>query len=408
MIKRISASALGAILLLSVTVSAETPELPSDQFPVPEQTWQYLEANPPGTWDILVSSLGHREIRDESKTKLYADLDTGLDQGFSNVSILEKGIISLVKLEENPQNYKKNNLVAMLHNYENLYQNGLNGAIYALMAYESVHSTSANDSSLPAPNTVRNSTSAIIDYIVSAQQRSGGFAATTGRDPDIQVTARAVTVLSSYRDIPYVNAAVEKAIDWLAAQQDAEGTYSLKKVPDCMTTASVMIALNANGISMDDPRFVKDGNDLLSTLSRFENTDGGYATAFGQPSCVEATQVAVIIRCMESTGLLPHLAPNLYPGYVEPEMDGKLVYLVFFMKFIGILAILYFVIIITNKIGKKWGDKPIRLGATDDIIEKSPKTADRQTLEINIPMKAELPDFDSISESDTTPDKYHE
>lgn len=69
------------------------------------------------------------------------------------------------------------------------------------------------------PESASNAPSGVIDYVVSSQTRSGGFALTTGRDPDVLMTAKAITALAPSRELPYVSASVEKAIDWLSASK---------------------------------------------------------------------------------------------------------------------------------------------------------------------------------------------
>ena len=111
--------------------------------------------------------------------------------------------------------------MAMLYGYDNIFREGLESALYALISYD------AANTQIPA--SARNSASAVIDYVVSSQQRSGGFAIASGREPDVKTTAQAVLALAPHTDIPYVNASVDKALSWLSAQQNADGTFSDRK-----------------------------------------------------------------------------------------------------------------------------------------------------------------------------------
>ncbi|MEM1483994.1 prenyltransferase/squalene oxidase repeat-containing protein [Oscillospiraceae bacterium PP1C4] len=397
--KRFCAAALSCALLFSVAVSAE---LPQDQiiFPVSEQTWQYLDKNIEGSWSITAYSLGRRDIKETAKKQLAVTLEHGIANGFQSPVELEKGLISLIKLEQDPLHYKKTNLLSSLYTYDDIYKDGLDGAVFALMAYQAADAA--------VPEAVRNSTAAVIDYIVSSQQRSGGFAMTAGRDPDVQTTALAVTALAAKHDIPYVSASLEKAVDWLSSQQNPDGTFSLKNLPSCEATAAVLTALRVHGVSLDDPRFVKNGHDLLDALDLFENTDGGYAPQVGQSSDVTITEQVIIALHTNQTGLSPFLSPTQYPGYVKPEMNGIEVYLKFFIGFIGMLCIIYLLLILTTKIGKKWGG-PMQPQQLDSLKpDEQALTADDHTIEIHIPMKAKLPDFDTINEQETTPPHHKE
>ncbi|WP_066459370.1 prenyltransferase/squalene oxidase repeat-containing protein [Anaerotruncus rubiinfantis] len=388
MLRRLLAFATGAILMVYAALPALAADTTQKTFPVPEQTWDYLDANPPSSFSAIAYSLGQRPQKQQVQEQVHALLDAGIASGFSAVD-LERGILSLVKLGQDPQDYKKVNLFSSLYTHENLYADGLDGALFALMAYDAVGEK--------IPESARNAPSGVIDYVVSSQTRSGGFALTTGRDPDVLMTAKAITALAPSRELPYVSASVEKAIDWLSAQQNANATFSAQKKPNCENTASVLIALRVCGVPLDDPRFVKNNADLLDALALFENTDGGYESYFGESSNPAATELAVIARITSQNGMAPYLSPSAYPGYAEPEAeqpDPFITYTIFFLKFIGILAILYFIVIITPKLAKMIDRKRQK----SQIAPEDSRDAggDTGTFEIHIPMKAQVPDIDEI------------
>ena len=52
------------------------------------------------------------------------------------------------------------------------------------------------------------------------------------------------------------------------------------------------MALVELGIPLDDPRFVKNGNTLLSALLRFQNEDGGFSHMLDEDSDILATEQA--------------------------------------------------------------------------------------------------------------------
>lgn len=388
--RRFAALAAGALLLFSaVTASAETPPADPAPSPVAEQTWEFLDANPPGENSILAYSLGGYAVREEAETKLADGLISSIADGFSSPSALERGIIGLVKSGQDPASFERTDLISALYSHENIYQEGLDGALLALAAY------SAADAQ--APVSAHNSPTAVIDYIVSSQLRAGGFGVTTGRDPDVRTTARAVTVLASSRDIPYVNTAVNRALSWLSAQQAPDGTFQRGGRPDCESTAAVLTAVRTCGIGLGDARFTKEGRDLHDALQSFRQPDGGYAASPGETSNMAATEAAVVALLTDATGLSPYLPPERYPGYVEPQPDSSYVFLRFLFGFVLLFGLLYLVLILTGKIGKRWGKFP---GEPQAEPEKPSSQADTRTLELNIPMKAEIPDFDALPDND--------
>ncbi len=405
MLKRLCA----LVLSLSVLFGAALPVQAQDDqdhrvSPVAGQTWEYLSNQPAGLWSISVFSLGQREIREDAKARLYTMLETGHSNGFRKAHDLELSILALVKLGLDPSSYQKNNLLSTLSSHEALYEDGLENASLALMAYTAADS--------PIFESARNSIPAVTDYLVSSQQRSGGFAPTAGRDPDIVVTADAITALAPQKEVSYVSSSLDRALSWLSEQQNPDGTFNAQGGPNCRATAAVLIALSTLGIPLEDERFVKEEGDLLDALFLFQNTDGGFAMLMGESSSVEATEYAALALYAEQTGLSPHLAPSRYPGYVpsEPEQKRSAVmsYLQFLVGFLGMLAIIYALLLLTTWIGKKWGDRRIPFFGNPYDLESSPEAqvrpdqppaeAPMETMEIHIPMQAELPDFDTIPE----------
>lgn len=395
LLKRFTAAALCCVMLLTATVCAQT-DVPSPTLIVSGQTWDYLDQNTPGEYSAVAYSLGGRAISEAAQSSVYAEVEFAQEKGFPSTYQLGQSIISLIKLGEDPQNYKKINLLSTLYTHKDRNRDGLTGACYTLLAYQAAQAN--------VPTSARNSISSVVDYIVSSQQRSGGFAVTAGREPSVEITALAVLALSNHKNIPYVESAIRKAVNWLSLQQNANATFSDKGTPSCFATASVLIALRANGIALSDKRFVKNNADLLDGMNVFANTDGGYAPAIGAQSQADATELAVIAMHTNATGLTPVLPPAAYPGYVAPEQDGVVVYLKFFVGFAAMLGIVYLLLILTGKIGKRWGGNPPPKLPNPYEAQVDKQEIDTRTMEIHIPMQADLPDFDGIDEEENTSD----
>lgn len=386
MLKRITAAAIACSLFFSAMtiVSAESE---TTAFPVSEQTWQYLEKNSPGSNSIIAYSLGARPIREDAKQNFTAELEKEMLSNFSSAEQLERMILLLVKLGENPTDYKSKDFISLLSSHKDPYENGLISACGALMAYDAAHSS--------IPETARNSPTNLVDYIVSSQHRAGGFSPTTGRSPDVFSTALVLTALAPHKATPYVNSSINKALDWLGFQQNEDGSFPAEN-PDCIKTAAVLTAIRTLGISNEDSRFTKNGHNLLAAMDQFVNTDGGFTQTVGGKSSVDVTEAAVIALYTDALGIAPYLPPESYPNYVEPEQDGIIVYFQFVLGFLAILAIIYFLLILTTKIGKKWGHVKLPFINNQEIKKDVKSENDGKTLEIHIPMKAEMTNFDAI------------
>lgn len=356
--------------------------------PVFDASLDYLNAKPSGPWNAAVMSLAGQPVSDEAQATIQQDVMLGIESNFSSPAELERLIILLVKLEKNPIKYNRTNLLSSLYMHNNLYYDGLSSAAMALNAYQSV--ASAMEYDFKIADTVQNSPAIIINYILSSQQLSGSFSEKSGLSPDIIVTANILQALAPYKEDPMVASAIEKGLKWLSLQQNPDGSYTLYDKPSCDATAAVLSAIIVNDIDIKDPRFVRGGNTLVDGLRLFLNEDGGYAAYEGEASSVSATENALLALYTATYQKSPFLAPKVYPGYV-PSQPAKTNYtpIVFTVgAAVAVLGLSAGLLI--------W----IRFRKHRDS-EKTPAVSyDNPTVEINIPMKADLPDFDSLDEKD--------
>jgi hypothetical protein len=114
-----------------------------------------------------------------------------------------------------------------------------------------------------------------VDEILSRQLGDGGFALSgTSADPDI--TAMALQALAKYTDRADVAEAVEEALSCLSALQNSAGGYASWGTANSESVAQVIVALGELGISLDDSRFVKNGNTLVDNLLSYAVAGGGF------------------------------------------------------------------------------------------------------------------------------------
>lgn len=372
--------------------------------PVSDATWLYLDEHDGGIWSITACSLGNHPVKDVTRENLNFALRAGIESGFPSAGELALSIIALVKLGENPRNYEKTDLLLPLFSHENIYADGLAGAYYALGAYQAVGGDDL-------PTTARNSPPTLVDYIVSSQQRSGGFAFMPGYEPDVRATANAISALAPYSGLPHVATTIDKALVWLSAQQQNNAAMPADGKANCDATARALMAIRQLGVAVDDPRFVKSGATLEDALGLFSNPDGGYSPITDTGSDVSVTETVVIALYTNEYGISPYLSPKNYPGYVpaaSPEPES--VFSRFIVGFFIAFGAIYLVLILTTKIGKRWGYTPNLRKSGSPL----PPSEDTKTLELHIQMKAELPDFSKISDKELfsgyqrSPDKRRE
>lgn len=196
-------------------------------------------------------------------------------------------ILALSALGRDARNVAGYDLTKPLGDFEKTVWQGINGPIWALMALDS------RDYPMPQnpEAAVQATRQKYVEEILSRQLESGGWNLTdkggsAAADPD--VTGMALQALSKYRDREDVNAAVKKGLTCLSQLQDTSGGFA-----NAESVAQALVALCELGISLEDPRFVKNGNTLLDSLMTFYLPGKGFRhTANDSASNPMATEQA--------------------------------------------------------------------------------------------------------------------
>ena len=177
--------------------------------------------------------------------------------------------------------------------------------------------------------TSANNAQTVIPLILARQLEDGGWAL-SGKRSDTDVTAMAIQALAPYYDLySEVKNAIDAAISTLSALQNASGGFSSYGVENAESSAQVLIALSALGISpTEDSRFIKNGNTPLTALLSFRTSDGGFShTAGGARNEAATSQAFLALATLDAAGTKcnPFLfgdAPTDAPPLVYPEGAG--------------------------------------------------------------------------------------
>ena len=172
-------------------------------------------------------------------------------------------ILALTAVCKNPADVGGYNLFKPLEDYEATLAQGLNGAIWALIALDSGD----------YPSELRQE---YLKEIIGRQNPDGGFSLAKGGASTADITAMALQALAPYRQQKEAADAVNKAVSCLAALQNSDGGFNDNGITACESTAQVIIALCALGIDIEDTRFVKDGKSAYDNLQAYALADGGY------------------------------------------------------------------------------------------------------------------------------------
>lgn len=170
-------------------------------------------------------------------------------------------ILALTAVGKDPTNVAGYNLLMPLGDYEQTVWQGVNGAIWALIALDSGNYEIPQN---PAAK-VQATREKYLDFILQKQLTGGGFAL-SGAHADADLTAMALQALAKYTDKPTIKAATDKALACLSSMQRASGGFAAYGAENAESCAQVVVALCELGISPRDARFVKNGNSALDNL----------------------------------------------------------------------------------------------------------------------------------------------
>lgn len=196
-------------------------------------------------------------------------------------------ILAVTAIGKDPMDVNGYNLLLPLADFEQTVFQGTNGPVYALLALDS------GNYEIPAHTAggVQATRELYIDYILGAEAEGGGWSL-TGGTADVDITAMALQALAKYRDRTDVAEAVERGLTFLSAQQNDQGGFTSFNAQSSESVSQIITALAELGISLEDSRFVKNGNTLLDALLRYRNSDGGFAHLIDGETDLLATEQA--------------------------------------------------------------------------------------------------------------------
>lgn len=180
-------------------------------------------------------------------------------------------ILALTALGKNPADVGGYDLLSKLADMDKVTYQGINGAIFALIALDS----GRYDVPAAPEGAKQTSREALVAYLLDAELPEGGWTL-SGSAADVDITAMVLQALAGYQSQDEVKNAVDRALDTLSALQLADGGFGSWDTVNSESCAQVIIALTALGIDpTTDSRFLKHGFSALDALCAFY-TDGGF------------------------------------------------------------------------------------------------------------------------------------
>ena len=232
-----------------------------------------------GDWFIFDQARDGREVNPHylETVKAYIEEHEGDLVGEGNAyTTYSRTILAMTALGADPRTYTDYNLLEGIADLEKVTAQGLNGAIWALIALDSHDYTPPVMEDIEEENLATRD--ALYEYIADKFLEDGGWAF-TGTEPDVDITAMALTALAPYTWIDDISDKVDQAVAWLSEVQNEDGTFSAMyngiKEPTAESTAWVVMALSTLGIDpATDARFIKNGNSAMNGLCSFAVLEG--------------------------------------------------------------------------------------------------------------------------------------
>lgn len=231
-----------------------------------------------GEWTIMGLARSGRQVPENYYEDYYKRLEEIVAE---SEGILHKKkyteysrvILALTAIGKDPMDVSGYDLTKELGDFDAVIFQGINGPTFALLALDSANYELPVNSNAK----VQATREAYIEEILSRELDGGGF--TLGTDSDeinIDITGMVLQALAKYKDSQDVGQAIDRALDKLSQEQLETGGFSFYGVESSESIVQVIMALNELGVDINDTRFIKNSNSLLSRLMDFYVEGGGF------------------------------------------------------------------------------------------------------------------------------------
>lgn len=183
-------------------------------------------------------------------------------------------ILALTAAGYDVTNVAGHNLLMGLTDMTYVQYQGINGPIWALIAFDS-HGYEIPTNPNAAEQVTREK---LITYILDKQLTDGGWAL-IGSNADADMTGMAIQALAPYYNTnAEVKAAVDAALMLLSEKQNDMGGFGSVDGYSTESCAQIIVALTALGIDPEtDTRFIKNGMSAVDAMCQLATQNGGFA-----------------------------------------------------------------------------------------------------------------------------------
>ena len=228
-----------------------------------------------GEWAVMTLARSGYDVPDEFYQSYYENVEKYVKE---KKGVLHKRkyteysrvALALTAIGKDPRNVGGYNLLTPLGDFDKTVWQGINGPSWALIALDSGN----YDMPVNSEASVQATRQMYVDYILGRQLADGGWSLTGGGEDvtpgddkaDTDITAMVIQALAKYKDQPKVATAIEKGLALLSSYQHANGGFDSWGTENSESCVQVVVALGELGISLEDSRFVKNGNTMVDNL----------------------------------------------------------------------------------------------------------------------------------------------
>lgn len=227
-----------------------------------------------GEWTVIALARSGEKVDDSYFEKYRANLEKKLKEqdgvlSENKYTEYSRTVLALKAIGEDPTDIGGYDIEKPLEDYDTVVSQGLNGAVFALLALN------ADD---PEANKDGEAEQKYLKYILEQEKADGGFSLDdNAAEGDVDLTAMTLQCLEPYQDDTDVKAAIDKGVEFLADAQDSDGGYTAYGDKSSESISQTIIALSTYGIDCnEDKRFQKDGKGLYDTLMTYYQKDGSF------------------------------------------------------------------------------------------------------------------------------------
>lgn len=249
-----------------------------------------------GEWAVIAMAREGR-LTERARTEYLKNLQYVLQQKKGVLHTTEymeysRTILALTAIGTDPKKVNGYDVLAPLGDFNSVTKQGVQGAVYALIALDS---RNYDVPKLPSDekNKIQTTRERLVDYILEAELKDGGWGLLDTPD---DVTPMVIQCLAPYQKRKDVKEALQRTVQKLSTAQEADGGFS-KKGGSTLIAQTIVALCTYDASLLTSEAFVKNGHTLLEALLAYQNENGAFSSILGKGEEMLATEQGALALC---------------------------------------------------------------------------------------------------------------